>query len=160
MLDAFGNNSGFPGSSTGNYQKRPLTIPNCFQLLLVQLFDFFYHFLIIPQFSLEVNLNWYNNLMSKLTDFKKDLLKLKNPQKAQILSRFFKTGKGDYGEGDIFLGLAVPQQRQIAKKYPNLTLEDLQKLLSSKIHEHRLTALFILMAKYKKADEKEKKGNF
>src|SRR3972149_2469088 len=84
---------------------------------------------------------------------KKDLLALKNPGKAKILSRFFKTGKGEYGEGDIFLGLTVPQQRQVAKKYPDLTLEGLQKLLSSKIHEYRLTALFILMSKYKRADD-------
>src|SRR3972149_4390014 len=84
---------------------------------------------------------------------KKDLLALKNPKKAKSLSRFFKTGKGEYGEGDIFLGLTVPQQRQVAKKYTQLTLNELQKLLSSKIHEYRLTALFILTAKYKKADD-------
>lgn len=95
--------------------------------------------------------------LEKLTQ---DLQRLKNPKKAQILSRFFKIGKGEYGEGDIFLGLTVPQQRQVAKKYPNATLEELQELLSSKIHEYRLTALFVLMGKYKRADDKEKKEIF
>src|SRR3972149_9540655 len=91
---------------------------------------------------------------------KKDLLALKNPGKAKILSRFFKTGKGEYGEGDIFLGLTVPQQRQVAKKYTHLTIKELQKLLSSKIHEYRMVALFILMEKYKKAEGKEKEEIF
>lgn len=88
----------------------------------------------------------------------KELKKYRNPYKAEISQRFFKTGKGEYGEGDIFLGLTVPQQRQIAKKFTNLTLDNLQKTLSSKIHEFRLTALIILASKYKKANLKEKKG--
>jgi 3-methyladenine DNA glycosylase AlkD len=95
-----------------------------------------------------------------LNQIKKDLQKLKNPQKAKILARFFKTGKGEYGEGDVFLGITVPQQRKVAKKYPDLTLKQLQNLLSSKIHEHRLTALFVLISKYRKADEKDKKEIF
>lgn len=98
--------------------------------------------------------------MSQFADLEKDLQKLKNPAKVKILQRFFKTGKGEYGEGDIFLGLTVPQQRQVAKKYPNLTLKELQKLLSSKIHEYRLTALSVLMTKYKKASGVEKKKIF
>ena len=90
-----------------------------------------------------------------LTQLKKNLLNLKNPQKAEIMRGFFKTGKGQYGEGDIFLGVSVPDQRKIAKKYPNLSIENIQKLLWSKIHEERLTALFILILKYRKADEQE-----
>ena len=85
-----------------------------------------------------------------LSDLVADLQKLENPQKAKILSRFFKTGKGEYGEGDIFLGITVPQTRSIAKKYTNLNLKDLEKLLSSKIHEHRLIALLILIENYRK----------
>ncbi len=95
-----------------------------------------------------------------LNQLEKDLLNLKNPEKAELLQRFFKTGKGQYGEGDIFLGITVPKQREIAKKYPDLSLKELQKLLSSKIHEHRLISLIILTNKYKKADKKEKKEIF
>lgn len=87
-----------------------------------------------------------------LDRLKSDLKQLENPEKAMILSRFFKTGKGEYGEGDIFLGITVPEQRKIAGKYSLLPLEELQKLLSGRIHEHRLTALLILVIKYSKAD--------
>jgi 3-methyladenine DNA glycosylase AlkD len=84
-----------------------------------------------------------------------ELQKLKNPQKAKDLTRFFKCGKGEYGEGDIFWGIIVPNQRIIAKKYfLNADLADVQKLLKRPIHEHRLTGLFILVYKFEKADEK------
>ena len=88
---------------------------------------------------------------------KKDFIKLKNPIKAKILSGFFKTGKGQYGEGDIFLGITVPLQRKLAQKYLTLSQSDIQKLLDSKIHEHRLTALFILIKRYQQSDLKAKK---
>ncbi len=80
----------------------------------------------------------------------KDLDKLKNSKKAKILSGFFKTGKGEYGEGDIFLGVTVPDQRKIAEKYKDLKLGEVQKLLKSKIHEFRLVASMILVEKYEK----------
>jgi 3-methyladenine DNA glycosylase AlkD len=86
----------------------------------------------------------------------KDFKKFANPEKAKLLRGFFKTGKGQYGEGDTFLGLIVPQQRLLSKKYSDLSLTDLQELLDSKIHEHRLTALFILISQYKQADSKGK----
>lgn len=95
-----------------------------------------------------------------LNQLQSDLQKLANPQKAKDLQRFFKTGKGEYGEGDIFLGIIVPEQRKIAKKYSNMTLKDLQKLLSSRTHEHRLTALFILIQTYNKSDDKGRKRIF
>lgn len=98
--------------------------------------------------------------MNYQSGIEKDLLRFKKPNKAKILGRFFKTGKGEYGEGDVFLGLSVPQQREVAKKYPYLTLKELQKLLSSKTHEHRQTALFILTMKYKKSTDGEKKDIF
>jgi len=93
-------------------------------------------------------------------EIRKDLQKLANPEKAKLLQRFFKTGKGEYGEGDIFLGIMVPEQRKIAKKYKSLTLNEIQELLNSKIHEQRLVSLFILIDKYKKSDEKIKKEIF
>ncbi|MCC7570405.1 DNA alkylation repair protein [Candidatus Micrarchaeota archaeon] len=92
-----------------------------------------------------------------LSNLKKDLYYLKNSEKSKIYSKYFKTGKGEYGEGDIFIGVTVPNQRIIAKKYKDFSLSDVSKLLKSKIHEHRLTALFILVYKFKKSDEKTKK---
>ena len=83
-----------------------------------------------------------------MNDIKKELQSLKNPTQAKILQRFFKTGQGEYGEGDIFLGIKVPIQRQIVKKYFGISLKEVQELLKSEIHEYRLTALFILVKKY------------
>lgn len=79
----------------------------------------------------------------------KDLEKLKNPAKAKILQGFFKTGVDEYGKGDVFLGIMVPLQRRVAKKYfQEASLTDLQKLLNSKIHEYRLVALLMLVEKF------------
>ena len=95
-----------------------------------------------------------------LFQLKQKLQQLANPEKAKQLQRFFKTGKGEYGEGDIFLGIIVPEQRKIAKQFQELSLNEIQKLLNSKIHEHRLIALLILIDKYKKASEYEKQDIF
>jgi len=86
----------------------------------------------------------------------KELEKLEDKKQAEILQRFFKTGKGQYGEGDVFLGIKVPIQRKVCKNYGNLSLDAIQKLLNSNIHEHRLCGLFVLVSKYKKADNNEK----
>jgi 3-methyladenine DNA glycosylase AlkD len=91
-----------------------------------------------------------------LTQIQKDLKTHASPAQAKIFSRFFKTGKGEYGEGDIFLGIKVPNQRIIAKKHKNAALKDIEKLLHSKYHEHRLTALLILTYKYPKSEQKNK----
>ena len=91
----------------------------------------------------------------------KQLEEHSDSEKAKLLQRFFKTGKGEYGEGDIFLGIVVPNQRKIAKEAAErLSMENLQELLNSKVHEKRLIALLILIEKYKKAEEKEFIFNF
>jgi 3-methyladenine DNA glycosylase AlkD len=77
------------------------------------------------------------------------------PEKAAFFPRFFKTGKGEYGEGDLFLGVKVPDQRSVAKEYyAKISLDELSTLLSSKYHEHRLTALFMLISKFEKTKDK------
>jgi len=93
--------------------------------------------------------------MNRLSEIKKQIQKQANPAKARILQRFFKTGKGEYGEGDMFLGLTVPKQRMIANKFADLPLKDIEKLLKSKIHEHRLIALLILVEKYSNSDHSD-----
>ena len=71
-------------------------------------------------------------------------------EKAKILSRFFKTGKGEYGEGDIFVGVTVPANREIAKKHFEADFPTIKSMLDSTIHEHRLSGLLALVQKYKK----------
>ncbi|MDP2855847.1 MAG: DNA alkylation repair protein [bacterium] len=95
-----------------------------------------------------------------LNQLRKELCAKANPKKAKILQGFFKTGKGEYGEGDVFIGLVVPETRKIAKKYQTLSLADIKKLLKSKIHEERLLALFILTEQFSKAQEEEKQKIF
>jgi 3-methyladenine DNA glycosylase AlkD len=95
-----------------------------------------------------------------LVKLRKELESLADKKQTTNLQRFFKTGPGEYGEGDVFLGLKVPVQRQVAKKHKELSLADIQQLLSSKIHEHRLIALLILMQKFDTAEENAKKKIF
>jgi len=95
-----------------------------------------------------------------LNQIKKELFRLGDSERAKKLSNYFKTGKGQYGEGDVFLGIPVPQQREVAKRYDNLSLDDVQELLKSEIHEHRFTALLILVSKYGKADSTNKEEIF
>jgi 3-methyladenine DNA glycosylase AlkD len=89
-------------------------------------------------------------------DLIKELRSLGTPARAEAGARYFKTGKGQYGYGDIFLGVTVPHQRTLAKKFFALPLPELKKLLEHKAHECRLTALFILVNKYKKASLKDR----
>ena len=78
-----------------------------------------------------------------------------NREDAQNLKRFFKTGKGEYGAGDRFIGVRVPATRAIVKGFTDLSPGDLNDLLDSDIHEHRFAALVIMVAQYKKADAAE-----
>lgn len=86
----------------------------------------------------------YNSLVAKSDEEKK-----------VVLPRFFKTGKGQYGEGDVFIGVTVPNVREVAKEYKSLSLTDLSMLLQSEYHEMRLCALLILVGNSKKVVTKE-----
>lgn len=85
----------------------------------------------------------------------KDLKSLGSPKRAKALARFFKTGPGEYGEGDVFLGISVSDVRSVARRYMNIRLEDVQSLLKSPMHECRLTALLILSEKFKKSNAED-----
>lgn len=89
-----------------------------------------------------------------------ELLSIANPAKAQFLSRFFKTGKGQYGEGDILLGINVPLVRDVVKRCPKLPLSEIRILLDSEYHEVRLAALLLLDKQFKKAPADEQKAIF
>ncbi|MDO8509418.1 MAG: DNA alkylation repair protein [Nanoarchaeota archaeon] len=94
--------------------------------------------------------------MNSLRTLIKEIKSLENPAKAKVMQGFFKTKPGEYGEGDIFIGLTVPQSRILAKKYCLISFEDINILLKSKIHEERLIALLILVNNYQKASEPER----
>ena len=79
--------------------------------------------------------------------------KLANKEIAEHSQRFFKTGKGQYGEGDIFLGIRVPVLRKIAKKFRRISLAEVSKLLESKFHEERLLSILMLVNLFKSGDE-------
>lgn len=90
-------------------------------------------------------------------DAQKTLRLYVKPGKAEFLKRFFKTGPGEYAEGDILIGVMVPDTRIVAKRFSTLPLSEVQKLLRSKIHEERLLALMILTGKFKTGDGHLKK---
>ena len=80
-----------------------------------------------------------------------------DPKKAEFYPRFFKTGPGEYGEGDRFLGVTVPFIRKTAKQFRNLSFPDTSHLLVSPIHEERMIALFILILQFERGGKVEKK---
>ncbi len=90
-------------------------------------------------------------------EIRKRLLDLEDKQRAKILQGFFKTGPGDYGEGDLFLGIGVPQLRKLSKECGDMVLGEVEALLKSSFHEQRLLALLILIRKYNREGEPEKK---
>lgn len=95
-----------------------------------------------------------------LNDIQEDLMKYASKEKAEILQRFFKTGPGEYGEGDVFVGVKVPEIRQTAKRYQNCSFAEITKLIKSPVHEQRLLALIILVQQYEKNGEQEKIFDF
>lgn len=93
----------------------------------------------------------------KLKKLQKELRKCASKEKAKILQGFFKTGPGEYGEGDIFLGVQVPHIRNIVKRYIYLSLSEVRILLRSKIHEERLAALLIIILQFNRSSYAAKK---
>jgi 3-methyladenine DNA glycosylase AlkD len=85
------------------------------------------------------------------------LLKLASTEKAKILQRFFKTGPGQYGEGDTFHGITVPVLRQLVKEYDGISLTEVGMLLKSGMHEERMLALLMLVRAFTKSDDARKK---
>jgi len=99
--------------------------------------------------------------MSITDSIKKALSSCADPKKAEQLQRFFRTGPGEYGEGDRFLGIKVPDQRTVAKQYyKDMPLNGIGELLESGVHEHRLTAIFMLVLKFEKARGETEKKQF
>jgi 3-methyladenine DNA glycosylase AlkD len=93
----------------------------------------------------------------KAADVRKELKSMAEPEKAAILQRFFKTGPSQYGEGDIFIGVMVPQSRRVAKKFNELPLGEVRTLIYSRVHEERLVALLILAWRYSSASSSREK---
>lgn len=95
-----------------------------------------------------------------LEQLKKEVFKFSDPRRAKINAWFFKTGKGEYGEGDKFIGLTVPMCREVSKKFIKLSLSEISKLLRSDLHEYRLIALLILVQKFQKSAGRERNKIF
>jgi 3-methyladenine DNA glycosylase AlkD len=91
-----------------------------------------------------------------LADLKRDLRRRASARKAAILQRFFKTGPGEYGEGDRFLGVVVPDIRAVAKRFRGLGIPAFAPLLKSPFHEERLLALLMLVDRYQRGDDRDK----
>lgn len=87
----------------------------------------------------------------------KEIESHKDLERGKFLAGFFKTGKGQYGEGDIFWGLSVPASRHIAAKYKEMSLSDIEKLIKHKVHEVRFIGLIILVSKYQRGSAADKK---
>jgi 3-methyladenine DNA glycosylase AlkD len=87
----------------------------------------------------------------------KRLRAVATPEKAAVLARFFKTGPGQYGEGDRFLGVMVPEQRKLAKEFRDLPLPEVETLLASPYHEARLTGFLVLTCAFERADESRRR---
>jgi 3-methyladenine DNA glycosylase AlkD len=96
----------------------------------------------------------------RISELRSKIKTLADKKVAETMQWFFKTGRGDYGEGDVFIGLKVPVQRKLAREFRDLSLTEIKELLTSTVHEERLITLFILIDKYRKADERGKEEIF
>jgi len=92
-----------------------------------------------------------------LETLRSKLRSMADPEKAKVLQRFFKTGPGEYGEGDVFLGIQVPLLRKFARENRDLDEPSLQVLLRSSVHEERMLSLLIFIQKYVRGTEEERK---
>lgn len=88
-----------------------------------------------------------------MNDWVRELESLASPEKARLLQRFFKTGPGQYGEGDVFLGIPVPLIRASAKKHKDITLDDCAEMLRDARHEVRLAALIWLVGAFRRGNQ-------
>jgi len=95
--------------------------------------------------------------MPNVKNFKKDFKSHYDPLRVPALQRFFKTGPGEYAEGDIFYGLSVPLIRKLAKKYGALSLPEIREIIRSPVHEERLAAVIILVTQFTRAEESGKR---
>ena len=98
--------------------------------------------------------------MQTAKEIQQELEQYIDPIKREYLPNFFKTGKGQYGEGDKFLGIVVPNTRIVAKRHKDVPFEVMVELLQSEWHECRLCALLMLVERFKKCDEKDEKEIF
>ena len=94
------------------------------------------------------------------TQVQKEIQALANRGRAHDLQKFFQTAPGQYGEGDVFLGLTVPEVRSIAREYKGISLREIEVLIQSKFHEVRLCGLIILTLQYKATKERKEKKKF
>lgn len=90
-------------------------------------------------------------------NIQKELKRLGNKEYAARLRKYFKTGKGEYGEGDRFLGIRVPVLRKLVKKYRKISVDEVSELLKSQFHEERLFSLLVLVDIFKTANNEDKK---
>jgi 3-methyladenine DNA glycosylase AlkD len=94
----------------------------------------------------------------KLTEIRRETRELADPQVAEFLQRFFQTGRGQYGEGDRFLGIRVPKLRRVARRYRSLPREEVVELLRSPWHEERLLALRLLVEQYRRGSDVDRQA--
>jgi 3-methyladenine DNA glycosylase AlkD len=95
-----------------------------------------------------------------MLSLQKEIRSLGDAERARMSASFFKTGKDEYGEGDVFLGLSVPQSRSIVKKYGSIPFASIEVLLASKYHEERLIGLLFLVSRFEAGGEAERKMIF
>lgn len=96
--------------------------------------------------------------MNELLQIKSELNTISTKERAIASQRYFKTGPGQYGEGDVFVGATMPQQREIAKRHLGAGFEAIQELLDSRVHEERMIGLLILTYQFPKADDVDKEN--